>query len=215
MMDYLKEIFPFEDIGKTDAEIAEILGTITSETISPKAAKNYFRETELWQETPTGFEGKLQTAYENETQNHIPATLKALTSLWSAAFSDAVDSVETEVSYRTNGKPTGFQRCVQLFKSWGRMVNKGDVTQDDVDGFYELGGGLKHVTEDRPEGPTAQDVTDTRTAYNTAQALEAARNQLAEDYDAEFNAHVSEAMNAGNKPGVIAGLRDMATALEA
>lgn len=188
-MDYLTDIKPLEDAGKTDAETAEILATITNGPISPHAAKLHLRDAELWEATPTGYDGKFQVAFEDAT--HITATIKSLTNLWSAVFTDAADTVETELAIRPNGVARGSQQCLHLFKALGRILNKSQVDQADIDDFYNVGGGLKYP------GAVEQDVIDSRAAYQ-AELDEAGRQVSIEAVRANIeNTWINPALSDG------------------
>lgn len=173
--DYIKFIIDFENAGVTDEDIASTLSSITANPIESKVARAYFRDSEWWQQTPIGFEGKLQLAY--DASNQSAANLKVLKRLWDAAFSNSVDDCETTLIRNKQGKVRKSQPAEPLFKVLGRLVNRGEVETSEVDGFYALGGGLLFPAL------TEADIAASRAAYQ-AEQVELARVQSIDSFQA-------------------------------
>lgn len=168
----IDEIKKLRSAGRDTAGVAKVLSAITASQITPQGAELYFLESELWQATPTGYTGKLQVAYDHPT---LPsATKKMLDRLWATVFVALGTGLDTTISVRPKNPDIARnnQPSIALLRGMNKLVTLGHVTQADVDGFYDLGDGLKYPT-------TADvDVTDAEAIQAAADVAEAAQMRL-------------------------------------
>lgn len=193
-MDYLTEIKPFEDLGKDDVWIAELLSGLTSSNIKAVDLFDLFREQGLWANTPNGYSGDLQDAW-GDPANATPAlTLKVMGALWSIVFDGVAEQVWTTIEYRPNNTliPKGTQFARNLNLTLDRLKSNGDLTQAQIDDLYELAGGLKYP------GTIEQNVIDARVAWQAAEVERIAANRLI-----NAKALFSERMTAGGDAAAV------------
>lgn len=167
-MDYLNDIKPFEDLGKTDEWIAELLDGLTAIDITAEMLYIFSREEDLWINSPDGITGALQTAWEDPNNDTPLLTKKVLAEVYSIIFDSAADLLFTTVVLKPNGNPKGNQPARNLFLTLGRLLTNGDITQQQIDGLYDLVGGRIHA------GVVEADVTASRVAYDAQVAQDAA-----------------------------------------
>lgn len=189
-LNYLSDVRPYESIdGIDDDGIAAILSGITQQTISIRSAKQYFRRglaadpaAPLWRkESPTLYSGKLEDAA-NKAEN--PAEVVAgLRDLWAAVFDDSADDCGTT-------SPT---YAPQIKSVCDYLVATEQITRDECDGFYDLGGGLRF-----PAGVTAADVVASRDEYNADQAIQNAADTLELRYLTQYNGHIAPLIDSKN-----------------
>lgn len=117
----------------TNENVAAALSAFTVDVITPLAARQYFRQSDLWQLSRSGYVGKLQEAIDKDPAN--PAEIVAgLEELWALLYSDAGDSCGTT-------KPL---YAAQVKGVVDYLMLTGQLTAEEGAGFFTLGGGLRH-----------------------------------------------------------------------
>lgn len=177
---------------------ANIIKTVTNSDMVVSEAKTWMREELLWYwKDPTSMGGAIQDALDGGS---LPADLvTALGELWSSLFGQSATIL------RTNEDIEVAQR---IFDGKTALQAVGVMTQDQVDGFYDLGGGLSFP------GTTAADVQaakDQKAAADAAAAAEEARLEsemaLRQKWDAALaGANVDEAFYNGDEVALIAAI---------
>ncbi len=160
------DVKPYLDNGDSNASVADDLSYITNGAIGAESARTHLVEEGLWAETPSGFEGGLQTAYEDAGFQTPAANIAALDLLWGTAFRAAQPDCLTTTQLRPNGIAKSAQQGTRLGKMLGRAVTGAFITQNDLDNFNDIGGGLKYpagVTDVEVQAAIDQEVLDVAT----------------------------------------------------
>ena len=160
--------------GETDANIAAILKTLTVGPIKPLDAGTWLRVQNLWKNTDHGMVGTFA-----EKKPTLPQLLKdLLDELWASIWGGQAELLRTDDPVYA----AMFAQGVAGLKAAGAM------TQEQIDAFYLLDGGLAY-----PDATEAE-VAAARTAYTTGQAKEANRgslDQLKADADTRWNEYIA------------------------
>lgn len=207
MIDYLTNVKPLEDAGKTDIEIAEILGYFTATPISSNDARVFLLNDNLWSNSPTGWSGSLQNAFIDETLS--ASDKKSLDRLWSDVFGGVNDTCRTTMQLRKNGNALSFQPALPLGKALVLREAKGHLTTQNVIDFYDLGDG-------RPWANTVeQDIIDARVNYLAEQAQQTAIDQLNQEWaTAQNEGGINATLAIGDRAALVVALRAAADAIE-
>ena len=203
-MDYLSDIQPLEQAGKTDAEIAALLSAVTPAPILIADLENFLDFEGLAKRNPlTGaWEGTLP----DEVSNNVYGLGAGLSALFSHINKPRSVHVDTSVD------PWASDAHALL----GGLLAAALITQAQYDGFYALGGGHEHDV-------TAQDVSDARTLWQAEELARAEEEAAAYDYQNWVNAYwtshnstVAPVLDAGspNNASLVAALRSLADSIE-
>lgn len=210
-MDYLSDIQPLEQDGKTDAEIAAFLSAVTPSPILIADLENFLDFEGLAKRNPlTGaWEGTLP----DEVTNNAYGLGLGLAALFSHINKPRSVHVDTTVD------PWASSAHALL----GGLLAAGLITAAQYDDFYALGGGHSHDA-------TAQDVADARTLWQAEEALrqaeEAQRQAEAEaaanysnwtaEYWVQHNSTIAPILDGGtiDNAGLVAALRSLADSIE-
>lgn len=205
MLQYSRDVEPFEMAGKSDAEIAAIFSTLR---VKPVPLNELEAKLTLWQileRDPATNERRGVLVDVAQASGPLQPVARQLLSWIGSARSMQVSTDTIEVS-----------------PIWAAgiaaMVTGGVLTQGQADILNGLAGGLVH-------GPlVADDVAACRTAFQAEQAArdaaeqrEAQRRALWDSFSPLYNAHLASVLD-GDSPtvaGLVAGLRAAADALEA
>ena len=177
---------------------ANIIKTVTNSDMVVSEAKTWMREELLWYwKDPTSMGGAIQDALDGGS---LPADLvTALGELWSSLFGQSATILHTNEDIEVAGR---------IFDGKTALQAVGVMTEDQVDGFYGLGGGLSFP------GTTAADVQeakDAKAAADAAAAAEEARLQaemaLRQKWDeALADANVDEAFYNGDEAALVVAI---------
>lgn len=203
-MDYLSDIQPLEQDGKTDAEIAGFLSALTPRPILIADLENFLDFEGLAKRNPlTGaWEGTLP----DEVANNVYGLSTGLSALFSHINKPRSVHVDTTVD------PWASSAHALL----GGLLATALITQVQYDGFYALGGGHEHDV-------TAQDVADARALWQAEELARAEEEAVAVDYRNWVNAYwtqhnstVAPVLDAGSADDValVAALRSLADLIE-
>ncbi len=176
--------------GYTDAEIVDILQTLTVSDISVDAVRVWLRENLLWFRTsPTTMGGSIQAVLES---SQTPAETKQQLGLfWSAVFGDGARNLLTTV-------PTWAGLVWQIIQGLTQAAPDAAAL---VDSFYALDGGRPY------KELTVEQFAAQRTEAETEAATIAVQNALTAAFHAYLNA-IGTSEQSGRKA-------DLLTALEA
>lgn len=196
-LNYISDIKPLEDAGKTDAEIAGILKSRTVTDIPSMPVRRYFINQNLWLIDPsTGVRtaGTIGAAYGGLTAQQKTFLLKF--HAW--VYTD--DSIETE----NNDEVAVLASTIMT-----AMVNLGLLTLAQANKVYTFGGGLANPTA------TEQDVIDSRAAYVAATAVQADIAALATEWaTAQNEGGINSALAIGDRAAMVIALRAAADSIE-
>ena len=159
-MDYIRDIKPLEDAGKTDAEIATLLSAKTVTDMPNLLLRKYLHRNNLWLTDPaTGLRlaGAIGEAYAA-----LSVPNKALVRKLQAWVYDQ-DSIETENNLEVAAE---FKTIID------GLVNLSIITSTDRANIGSLAGGLRFGAQ------TATDVSDVRDANDAAVAEEVRQDSL-------------------------------------
>lgn len=197
-MNYLNDIKPLEDSGKTDAQIAAILSTVRRK---PVPLADLEANLTLWgilgrDPVTNNRSGSLVTAATNASQ--IQPVAQQLLSWLGSARSQQISTDTAEVAPVWAAGIAG-------------MVAATILTQAQADVLNGLAGDLRHGTV------TEQQVSDARTAHEAAVAAEEAAEVIAQQrnsYRARFDSVLNQIGTVEQSQAVTA-LRTIADELEA
>lgn len=147
-MDYLTDIKPLEDIGKTDAEIVNILSGKTQSPIKISDLENFFTFEDL--ASKNAITSNWEGALIDEINNDAFGLSSALVELFKHINKTRSEVIDTTVAEWAE-------------KSWlltNALVAAGIITSGQQDAFYNLGRGRRHM------GLTEDGVNYFRTKYN-------------------------------------------------
>ena len=198
VVDYNRDVKPFDDDPGTwsDADIAKQIGGQTLKAIPVGQARQYHLDADWWFLADENvYEGEFQALRDDPG---TPAGVKQiLRRVWQIIFGVGQDSMNT-----TPRKKQGGELAVQFSGDLSQMlewcVTNGSITQESVDNFYRLGGGLKYV-----EKPAAADVATARSGDDFYQSQMEAVNTI--------NGKAGAAMNAATMPSAVFGRRSGGT----
>ena len=179
-------------------EAAGYAASVTASNIQSADARTYFREQLLWYwKDPTTMGGAIQDALDGGA---LPADLvMALGEMWSSLFGQSATILRTSSDYEI---------AKRIFDGKAALQALGIMTQEQVDGFYDLGGSLSFP------GTTAADVQqakDDHAAQEAAAAAEEARLEaeieLRNEWEtAMMDAGAEEAFYNGDKAALIVAI---------
>ncbi len=179
-------------------EAAGYAASVTTSNIQSADARTYFREQLLWYwKDPTTMGGAIQDAIDGGT---LPADLvMALGEMWSSLFGQSATILRTSSDYEI---------AKRIFDGKAALQAVGVMTQEQVDGFYALGGSLTFP------GTTAADVQtakDEKAAQDAAAAAEEARleaeSALRQKWDeAMITAGAEEAFYNGDEAALVVAI---------
>ena len=203
-MDYLSDIQPLEQDGKTDAEIAAFLSAVTPAPILIADLENFLDFEGLAKRNPlTGaWEGTLP----DEVSNNVYGLGSGLAALFSHINKPRSIHIDTTVD------PWASDAHALM----GGLLAAALITQAQYDVFYALGGGHGHDV-------TAQDVADARTLWQAEELARVEEEAAALDYqnwvDAYWSSHnstVAPVLDAGSpdNASLVAALRSLADSIE-
>ena len=161
--------------GDTDANIAAILKTLTVGPIKPLDAGTWLRVQNLWKNTDHGMVGTFADA-----KPSLPQLLKdLLDELWASIWGGQAELLRTD-------DPTYaamFAQGVAGLKAAGAM------TQEQIDAFYQLDGGLAYPDATEAEVAAARAAQVDLSAKQTAlDAVHTQANAATEAAEASFRA---------------------------
>jgi hypothetical protein len=203
-MDYLSDIQPLEQAGKTDAEIAAFLSAVTPRSILIADLENFLDFEGLAKRNPLSgaWEGVLPT----EVSNNVYGLGAGLAALFSHINKPRSVHIDTSVD------PWASSAHALL----DGLLATGLITQAQYDGFYALGGGHQHNV-------TAQDVSDARTLWQAGELARVQEEAATYDYKnwvkaywTSHNSTVAPVLDAGSVDDValVAALRSLADSIE-
>lgn len=192
MIDYLSQVKPLEDVGKTDDQIARHLSQLTARPVLCADAKIAMEEAGVVIEDPiTGQRsGPLVDFYQSMAAGPKKQRLGwFVTHVFGRGQSIASDT-----------QPRASQVVDAIAELPGPMKAVGEA-------ILKLGGGQPY------ENATGGDVAVARAAWQTQQN----RDQLRTDYDAAYNEHVAPVLDSESPtlPSLLNGIQAMSDALEA
>ena len=191
------------EIPNEDA--ANAMKAIAASDIIVADATTWMRTELLWYwSAPNVMTGAIQTGLDDGTLNELA---EPLGELWSSLFGQSATVLQTNNDTAIAGR---------IYAGFGGLVLAGVATQEQMDSFYRLGGGLMF-----PDC-TAADVQESKDLEAERIALEKAeeeRQQRSDELNSEYflaseQAGVDEALYEGDKPALIVALRDTADSLE-
>ena len=203
-MDYLSEIQPLEQDGKTDAEIAALLSAVTPAPILIADLENLLDFEGLAKRNPlTGaWEGPLPS----EVSNNVYGLGPGLAGLFSHVNKPRSTHIDTTVDPWASS----------AFALLGGLLAAGLITQAQHDSFYSLGGGLRQPV-------SAQDVANARALWQAEEAARLADEAAALDlqnwvnaYWSQHNSTVAPVLDGGSidNAALAAALRSLADTVE-
>lgn len=159
-LDYLRDVKPLEDAGKTDAQIATLFSAQTQVDMPSTMLRKYFHKNNLWLIDPaTGLwsAGAIGAAY-----GGLTAPQKALVrKLWVWVYEQ--DSIETE---------NDLDIAVEFKTIIDGMVSLSILTAANRNAIGSMAGGLRHGAQ------TAGDVVAARDAYTTGETEQARQDSI-------------------------------------
>jgi|TARA_R110002096_G_scaffold46959_5_gene125566 hypothetical protein len=188
-----------------NADAANAMKAIAASNTEIGDATTFMRTELLWYwSAPDVMSGAIQTGLDDGT---LVDLAEALGELWSSLFGQSATVLQTYSSTEIAGR---------IFAGWGGLVLAGVATQDQMDSFYILGGGLMFPNCTAADVQEAKDLEAERIALEQAEMERQERsNQLMmENESAQNDAGVEEALYEGDKPALIVALRDTADSLE-
>jgi hypothetical protein len=191
------------DLPNEDA--ANAIKAVTAMDIVVPNATTWMREEFLWYwSAPNVMSGAIQVAIDDGT---LVDLAEALGELWSSLFGKSATVLQTFNSTEIAGR---------MYAGFGGLVLAGVATQEQMDSFYQLGGGLMFPDCTAADVQEAKDLEAERIALEQAELERQERsNQLMMEYEqARNDAGVEEALYEGDKPALIVALRDTADSLE-
>lgn len=170
-------------LAVSNDEAASFASSVTGKNVESADARTHFREQLLWYwQNPTTMSGAIQDALDGGS---LPAELQmALGEMWSSLFGQSATILRTSSDYEI---------AKRIFDGKAALQALGVMTQEQVDGFYTLGGGLMFP------GTIAADVQqakDDHAAQEAAAAAEEARIQAESELRNEWETAM---MNAGSE----------------
>lgn len=187
-----------ELLAVPNEEAAVYAASVTASNIESADARTYFREQLLWYwKDPTNMGGAIQDALDGGS---LPAELQmALGEMWSSLFGQSATVLRTSSDYEI---------AKRIFDGKAALQALGVMTQDQVNGFYTLGGSL---TFPQTTAADVQQSKDDHAAQEAANAAEEARLEaeieLRDEWDfAMGTAGADEAFYNGDKTALIASI---------
>ena len=197
-MNYLTDIKPLEDAGKSDAEIAAILGTVRER---PILLSDLEAKLTLW-----GILGR------DPITNNRQGPLVDIATGNGPLKPVAVQLISWIGSARSQQISTNTPDVSPIWAGGIAAMVAGDVlTQPQADALNAFAGALRFP------GVTEADAADSRAAWQAAEAARIAAEQLAnlrDGYRAQFDAIVNQ-IGTAEQPAAVVSLRVIADALEA
>ena len=203
-MDYLSDIQPLEQDGKTDAEIAALLSAVTPAPILIADLENFLDFEGLAKRNP--LTGTWEGVLPDEVSNNVYGLGPGLAALFSHVNKPRSTHVDTTVD----------PWATSAHSLLGGLLATGLITASQYDDFYALGGGHDHdVTE--------QDVADARDLWQAEEAERLAEEAAALDrqnwvneYWTQHNSTVAPILDGGSIDNVAlaAALRSLADTVE-
>ena len=196
-MDYLLDIKPLEDAGKTDAQIADLLAAQTQTDMPNSVLRKYLHKNDLWLVDPaTGLHlaGTIGSAYAGLTAPQKLLVRKLQTWVYQQESIETENDLDIALEFKTiiNG-----------------MVTLTILTAANRTAIATIAGGLKHGDT------TAQDIADVRAAYIAASDQQAADDAFDQSWATEQNEVINPAAATRVTATLVAALRASADTLEA
>ena len=191
------------EIPNEDAAIA--MKAIAQSDIVVADATTWMRTELLWYwSAPNVMTGAIQTGLDNGTLDQLA---EPLGELWSSLFGQSASVLQTNNDTEIAGR---------IYAGFGGLVLAGVATQEQMDSFYQLGGGLMFPNCTAADVQEAKDLEAERIALEKAEEERQQRSaELTAEYEqARNDAGVEEALYEGDKPALIVALRDTADSLE-
>jgi len=191
------------EIPNEDAAAA--MKAIAASDILVADATTWMRTELLWYwSAPNVMTGAIQTGLDNGTLNELA---EPLGELWSSLFGQSASVLQTNNDTAIAGR---------IYAGFGGLVLAGVATQEQMDSFYQLGGGLMFPNCTAADVQEAKDLEAERIALEKAEEERQQRSaELTAEYEqARNDAGVEEALYEGDKPALIVALRDTADSLE-
>jgi hypothetical protein len=191
------------EIPNEDAATA--MKAVAQSDIVVADATTWMRTELLWYwSAPNVMTGAIQTGLDNGTLDQLA---EPLGELWSSLFGQSASVLQTNNDTEIAGR---------IYAGFGGLVLAGVATQEQMDSFYELGGGLMFPNCTAADVQEAKDLEAERIALEKAEEERQERStQLAAEYEqAAMQSGVDEALYEGDKPALIVALRDTADQLE-
>ena len=150
-MNYTQDIAPLESAGLSDAQIAAVLSSVTVKPVDFQLFNNYMYEQGLASKHPiTGkWQGPLPELSESEghpLQDGVGKLYSHLNKPQSVQIDTSIQDVKELIA--TGRLQNGvFERqpwCLMAAELLAGLVAMQIITPEHRDGFYALGGGLKH-----------------------------------------------------------------------
>lgn len=179
-------------------EAAGYAASVTAKDIVSADARTYFREQLLWYwQDPTTMGGAIQDALDGGT---LPADLvMALGEMWSSLFGQSATVLRASSDYEI---------AKRIFDGKSALQALGIMTQEQVDGFYALGGSLSFPNTTAADVQTAK---DEKAAQDAADAAEEARIEAEAELrqkwdDAMIAAGAEEAFYNGDEASLVVAI---------
>ena len=203
-VNYVRDVLPFDDatLEFTDTAIARELNGQTLREIGVGDARVFHADAQWWILADTNiYEGEFQVLRDDtDTPAGVKSTLKKI---WQIIFGFGQGTMNTQLRRSTSGEPLAAQFAGDLavFADW-TIANVADITTEQWQEFWAIGGGLKYPAQD----VTAADVAASREAYNADVNLGETRNLLNDEYVRLYNIHIAPILQSND----IADLTDQA-----
>ena len=185
-------------LAVSNDEAASFASSVTVKNVESADARTYFREQLLWYwKDPTTMGGAIQDAIDGGS---FPAELQmALGEMWSSLFGQSATILRTSSDYEI---------AKRIFDGKAALQALGVMTQEQVDGFYALGGELMFPSTTAAD---VQQAKDDHAAQEAAAAAEEARIQaemeLRNEWDtAMMDSGAEEAFHNGDKAALITAI---------
>lgn len=198
MLNYFRDVAPLETAGHTDAEIAAMLSTIRQRPVQLNELESRLTLWGILGRDPRTNERNGPLVDSASGQDPIAPVCRQLLSWLGSNRSQQLSTDRADVA------PL-WDAGMQLLTA-ARLI-----TDTQAAALHALAGDLVHP------GLTAQDVADSRAAYQAAEAARIAAEQLAtlrDEYRQQFDA-ITNQIGTVEQPAAVVSLRAIADALEA